>query len=153
MVDVTGGGSSPIHSWNKNDKNKPYDDKEKSDRKAVRSISKRIAMLTTTKWQCIQRLAVSPAASSVASTDFPCFIAWSLHPPCLVLVSSRASTLPTAFVWCRVVRKGGLESTERSKGTLFFPLVCRDVAGMSTVLCDSMECEQYEQILECHSAT
>lgn len=110
-------------------------------------------MLTTTKWQCIQRLAASPAASSVASTDFPCFIPWSLHPPCLVLVSSRTSTLPTAFVWCRVVRKGGLESTGRSKGTLFFPLVCRDVAGMSTVLCDSMECEQYEQILECHNAT
>ena len=153
MVDVTGGGSSPIHSWNKNDKNNPNDNKEKSDRKAVRSISKRIAMLTTTKWQCIQRLAASPAASSVASTDFPCFIAWSLHPPCLVLVSSRTSTLPTAFVWCRVVRKGGLESTERSKGTLFFSLVCRDVAGMSTVLCDSMECEQYEQILECHNAT
>ena len=102
--------------------------------------------MTITNW-CIQRLAASPAASSVASTDFPCFTAWSLHPPCLVQVSSRTSTLPTAVVWCRVFRKSGLEPTERNKGTLFFPFVCRDVAGMSTVLCDSMECEvHYRQI-------
>ena len=102
--------------------------------------------MTITNW-CIQRLAAAPAASSVASTDFPCFIAWSLHPPCLVQVSSRTSTLPTAVVWCRVFRKSGLEPTERNKGTLFFPFVCRDVAGMSTVLCDSMECEvHYRQM-------